>query len=56
MRNVIGIILIVVTIIYVICPIDACPGPIDDLIVAVLGVASSTALRKAGTKKEILED
>ena len=55
MRNVISIILLVVAIIYVICPIDACPGPIDDLIVMVLGAASSAAVKRIGVKKEITE-
>ncbi len=32
-------------ILYVVSPIDACPGPIDDLIVMIIGIA--TAKRKA---------
>ncbi len=34
-----GMILVLV-ILYVVSPIDVCPGPIDDLIVVLLGVAA----------------
>ena len=32
--------LIVLVILYVVSPIDACPGPIDDIIVILLGLAA----------------
>jgi uncharacterized membrane protein YkvA (DUF1232 family) len=31
--------LLVLMIVYIVSPIDACPGPIDDLIVLLLGLA-----------------
>ena len=31
-------------IMYVLSPIDACPGPIDDVIIALLGVAARNRL------------
>ena len=37
-------ILLVLVILYVISPIDLCPGPIDDIIVIVLGVAAQMKL------------
>lgn len=33
--------LIVLIVLYVVSPIDACPGPIDDLIVAIIGIAAT---------------
>ena len=33
--------LIVLVVLYVISPIDLCPGPVDDLIVVLLGVATN---------------
>lgn len=35
---------LVVVILYIVSPIDACPGPIDDIIVAVLGIAARKRL------------
>jgi uncharacterized membrane protein YkvA (DUF1232 family) len=32
--------ILVLMILYIISPIDACPGPIDDLIVLIIGVAA----------------
>ena len=32
--------ILVLMIVYIISPIDACPGPIDDLIVLVIGLAA----------------
>ncbi len=46
MKNLLAGILFVVTILYVICPIDFMPGlPIDDVIVGLLGIGSSMSLR-----------
>ena len=36
--------LIVLIILYVVSPIDFCPGPIDDLIVILLGIAAKKVL------------
>lgn len=33
--------LIVLVILYVVSPIDVCPGPIDDIIVMILGLAAA---------------
>jgi len=38
------LIIIVVVLIYVISPIDAMPGPLDDVIVALLGIAANKKL------------
>jgi len=35
---------LVVVILYIISPVDSCPGPIDDTIVAVLGIAARKRL------------
>lgn len=36
--------LIVLIILYVVSPIDFCPGPIDDLIVILLGIAAKKSI------------
>ncbi len=38
--------LIVLVIVYIISPIDVAPGPIDDVIVLLLGLASSKRIGK----------
>lgn len=46
MKNLLAGILLVVTILYVVCPIDLMPGIlIDDVIVGLLGISSSMGLK-----------
>ena len=45
MNDLIKAMIIVLVIIYIISPIDAAPGPIDDLIVLLLGIAASKKIR-----------
>ena len=33
--------ILVLMILYIVSPIDACPGPIDDIIVLLIGLAAS---------------
>lgn len=42
--NFLKTLVIVVVILYIVSPIDACPGPVDDIIVAVLGIAARKRL------------
>ncbi len=44
MDGVIKGMLIVLIILYVISPIDACPGPVDDLLVVLFGAAAQKAM------------
>ena len=39
--------LLVLIILYVFSPIDLCPGPIDDIIVILLGVAAQKGIGKS---------
>lgn len=41
--------IIVLMILYIVSPIDACPGPIDDIIVLLMGIAASK-------RKNIIEE
>lgn len=41
--------ILVLMILYIVSPIDACPGPVDDLIVLIIGIA---ARKQVGSKKE----
>jgi len=41
--------ILVLMILYIVSPIDACPGPIDDLIVLFIGLA---ARKRVGTTEE----
>ena len=47
MANIMRILVLVFVIAYVIAPIDLAPGPIDDIIIAVLGVAYNRRLAAA---------
>ncbi len=40
MNNTLKGIILIVMIFYILSPIDACPGPIDDFIVLLLGIAA----------------
>ena len=42
--NLMKTLVLVVVILYIVSPIDACPGPIDDIIVAILGIAARKRL------------
>ena len=47
MNNSMKTLILVVVLVYVISPIDAVPGPIDDVIVALLGMAARKQLTAA---------
>ena len=47
MNNSMKTLILVVVLVYVIAPIDAVPGPIDDVIVALLGMAARKHLTAA---------
>lgn len=44
--------LIALVAMYIISPVDACPGPIDDLIVLLLGIAGSRYIDRPLTNEE----
>ena len=48
MREVMKGMILVLMIMYIASPIDACPGPIDDLVVLFIGLA---ARKRIGPKK-----
>lgn len=39
--------ILVLMILYIFSPVDACPGPIDDLIVLVIGIAARKGIETA---------
>lgn len=41
MNDVVKGMILVLMILYIVSPVDACPGPIDDLIVLLIGLAST---------------
>ena len=43
-NNILRVLVLVSVILYIVSPIDALPGPIDDIIVAVMGVAARKKL------------
>ena len=47
MNNFVKGMLVVLILIYILSPVDMCPGPIDDLIALLLGVAASAKLTTA---------
>jgi uncharacterized membrane protein YkvA (DUF1232 family) len=48
MRTILKILIILITLVYIISPIDGVPGPIDDVIVALIGIAGA---RKIGANE-----
>ena len=40
MSDIVKGMILVLMILYIVSPVDACPGPIDDLIVLIIGVAA----------------
>ena len=46
MNNVMKGIIIMAVIIYIVSPIDIAPGPIDDIIVLLMGIAASKSRKK----------
>lgn len=52
MRDVIKGMLVVLVILYIVSPIDLCPGPIDDIMVLLLGVAAQIGTRALERRNE----
>lgn len=52
MNTIVKVILIVLIIAYCVSPIDACPGPIDDFIVILLGTAATGGASLMQRKEE----
>lgn len=44
MNNFMKGLVVMAVLMYIVSPIDACPGPIDDIIVLILGLASRKKL------------
>ena len=44
MNGIVKGMILVVVILYMVSPVDACPGPIDDIIVLMLGLAARKGL------------
>lgn len=45
-NNIIKVAILVLVAVYIISPIDACPGPVDDILILLLGLAGRTALNR----------
>ena len=48
MNNVMKGMLLVLMILYIVSPLDACPGPLDDLVVLFIGLAAQKNLSDSG--------
>lgn len=46
-NNTLRTLLLIFLILYIASPIDACPGPIDDVIIAVMGIAARKRMSNA---------
>ena len=51
MNDVIKGMIVILMVIYVLSPIDLCPGPVDDLIVVLIGLAARKGIEVAGNKE-----
>ncbi|MBR7063805.1 MAG: hypothetical protein IKI31_01415 [Treponema sp.] len=47
MEGIIKMVLLVLIVIYVLSPVDLCPGPIDDIIVVLMGLAANKRINAA---------
>ncbi len=45
MNQLAKVLIMVFVILYIVSPVDACPGPIDDLIVLLLSIAAQRKIR-----------
>ena len=48
MNNIMKGMILVLMVLYIVSPIDACPGPIDDLVVLFIGLAAQKNLSDSG--------
>ena len=48
MNDFFKLIIVFLVVVYVISPVDACPGPIDDFIVILLGIANRKKIAANG--------
>lgn len=54
MNNVMKCMLLVLMILYIVSPLDACPGPFDDLVVLFIGLATQKNwVGKAGKQNSL---
>lgn len=44
MGNTVKGMIIIIMILYIVSPVDFCPGPIDDIIVLLIGIASQKGI------------
>ena len=47
MNDVVKGMLLILVIVYMVSPVDACPGPVDDLIVMILGLAARKRISRS---------
>ena len=40
------VMILVLMVLYIVSPIDACPGPIDDLIILLIGIAAQKRVKE----------
>lgn len=52
MKEVMKGMLVVLVILYIVSPFDLCPGPIDDILVLLLGVAAKVGTRVLERRNE----
>ncbi len=48
MNNVMKGMILVLVILYIVSPLDVCPGPLDDFIVLLIGIAAQKGIEVAG--------
>ena len=46
MNDAMRVMILVLMVLYIVSPIDACPGPIDDLIILLIGIAAQKRVKE----------
>ncbi len=46
MNDAMKVMILVLMVLYIVSPIDACPGPIDDLIILLIGIAAQKRVKE----------
>ena len=56
MNKITKLLVLIFMLVYVVSPLDACPGPIDDLIILLLSIAAQRKVRLPGKMDRVIHE
>ena len=56
MNKITKLLVLIFMLVYVVSPLDACPGPIDDLIILLLSIAAQRKVRLPGKMERVIHE